>query len=300
MTQNKGRTTEKESKERKEREARVFSNVNPASLDTALGCKYGRLIELIRSSERTAIAFSGGVDSTFLLKAWKDSSDIPPLAVFVRSEIIPEREAREAEELASAFAVTLEVLTLNSLNDEEFVQNRPDRCYVCKNKIFSAIQTAARSKGYDRVVDASNADDDLDYRPGMKALRELGVSSPLKEAGLIKSDIRTLSRLMGLPTWDKPSMACLASRFPYGDPLTEEALRRVERAEEILHDRGFSQYRVRCHRDVARIEVPPGEMSRLLEPDVRDNVLQQFRDLGFAYVTIDLQGYRTGSLNETL
>lgn len=277
-----------------------FRSIDPEALDPELRGKYKKLVELIRLSPRTAVAFSGGVDSTFLLKVWKDVSEIPPLAVFVRSEIIPEREAREAEELAAAMDVPLKILELKSLTDDEFVQNRPDRCYVCKIKIFSAIIEAAAGEDYIRVVDASNADDTRDYRPGMKALRELGVSSPLKECELTKAEIRALSHLMGLPTWNKPSMACLASRFPYKTPLTEKGLRMVEKGEDLLRELGFSQYRVRYHGEVARIEVPVEEMSRLFEPDVRDRILRQFRDLGFIYVTVDLRGFRSGSLNEAL
>jgi len=277
-----------------------FRSIDPEALDPELRGKYKKLVELIRLSPRTAVAFSGGVDSTFLLKVWKDVSEIPPLAVFVRSEIIPEREAREAEELAAAMDVPLKILELKSLTDDEFVQNRPDRCYVCKIKIFSAIIEAASGEDYIRVVDASNADDTRDYRPGMKALRELGVSSPLKECELTKAEIRALSHLMGLPTWNKPSMACLASRFPYKTPLTEKGLRMVEKGEDLLRELGFSQYRVRYHGEVARIEVPVEEMSRLFEPDVRDRILRQFRDLGFIYVTVDLRGFRSGSLNEAL
>ena len=188
----------------------------------------------------------------------------------------------------------------DELGVEGFADNPPDRCYHCKRELFSVVARVAREHGIETVADGTNADDPGDWRPGLRAAEEMGVASPLREAGLTKADIRALSRELGLPTWQKPARACLASRFPYRHRITTEALRRVAAAEEFLADLGFRQYRVRHHGALARIEVAPEDIPRLAESDLRNRIVEAFKRIGYTYVTLDLEGYRTGSMNETL
>ena len=192
------------------------------------------------------------------------------------------------------------VIDSEELEIEGFAQTPVDRCYHCKKELFGKIRAIAEELGISNVADGSNLDDLNDYRPGMRALKELGAVSPLKAAGMTKGDIRTLSREMGLPTWNKPAFACLASRFPYGQTITKEKLNRIDRAEQFLLDRGFTQLRVRCHDDVARIEVPAEDRARFLDDAFAKEVYSTFQSFGFAYVSLDLLGYRMGSMNETL
>lgn len=269
-------------------------------LPPALDRKYARLVSILGDMERVLVAFSGGVDSTLLLKAAHDVLGRGAVAVTAASVIHPAWETREARDIARAIGAPLRVLRVDPLEDRAFARNPPERCYLCKRKIFSRFLEIARSRGIPWVLDGTNADDAGDFRPGMKAITELGVRSPLKEAGLIKAEVRRLSRFLGLPTADKPALACLASRFPYGTKIDKESLGRVGRAEDFLRQLGFVQVRVRHHGAVARLEVEPGEMARLMKPGVRAEISRGLKKLGYAYVALDLDGYRTGSLNETL
>lgn len=259
-----------------------------------------RLRGLLREMDGAAVAFSAGVDSTFLLRAAHEELGDRVVAVTVRSPLIPRRELDDAAAFCRQEGVRHAFVDFDALAVPAVAANPPDRCYHCKKEIFGRIVAFARANGCAAVAEGSNTDDDGDYRPGRRAIRELGIRSPLREAGLSKEDIRALSREMGLPTWNKPSFACLASRIPYGEPLTAEALGRVERAERWLLDAGLdlAQVRVRAHGNLARIEVPPSDLPRLT--DGAAEIAAAFKGFGFAYVTLDLQGYRTGSLNETL
>lgn len=247
-----------------------------------------------------AVAYSGGVDSTFLLKVAHDVLGDRVLAVTARSATYPEREFHEATDFARNDGVRHAIVHSEELDLPEFSDNPIHRCYLCKRELFSQIKAIAARDGLRYVIEGSNLDDLNDYRPGLQAIRELGILSPLREAGLSKDDVRTLSRAMGLPTWDKPAFACLASRFPYGQQITREKLRAVEQAEQYLMDLGFRQVRVRHHGDVARIELSPAERGRLWEEALMDRIYEQFKTFGFAYTALDLKGYRTGSMNEVI
>lgn len=251
------------------------------------------------SMERMAVAFSGGVDSTFLLQVASSVLKDRTIAIIVRSSLFPEREYDEAAAFAGQLKVKLITADFDELEVAGFSENPVDRCYLCKKALFSKIKAVAIENGIPFVADGSNLDDTGDYRPGMAALKELGIVSPLKDAGLTKEDIRALSREMDLPTWNKPSFACLATRFPYGEAITKEKLGMVGRAEQFLLDQGFRQVRVRCHGNVARIEVPAEERMRFLEGDLAEKAYEAFRQFGFQYVALDLLGYRTGSMNES-
>lgn len=271
------------------------------STEQDLEQKLQQLKSVIKGLTSVLVAFSGGVDSTFLLKVCLDTlgSD-KVLAVTAKSATYPERELQDAVRLAGMLGARHKIIESEELDIPGFSDNPPERCYYCKKELFGKLLDIARHEGLNFVVDGSNFDDTADFRPGMRAVRELGVRSPLKESGITKEDIRAISKRMGLPTWDKPSFACLSSRFPYGEKITKEKLNRVARAEEALRDQGFSQYRVRSHGDIARIEVKPEEMGRFFDRDVREQVVQKIKLAGFSYVTLDLLGYRTGSMNEVL
>lgn len=261
--------------------------------------KLDRLREILVSLGSVLVAFSGGVDSSFLLKMALDT--LGPervLAVTAASETYFPEEVEAARALAQSLEARHLVITTTELEQEEFATNPPERCYFCKRHLMSELVALARGEGLAAVVDGSNWDDLGDYRPGARAARELGVRSPLQEAGLTKAEIRAFSRQLSLPTWDKPSLACLASRFPYWTRITREELRQVAQAEGFLRRLGFRQLRVRHHGSLARIEVLPEDFPRLLQ--VAEQVRQRFQELGYVYVTMDLTGYRTGSMNEIL
>lgn len=263
--------------------------------------KLDKLKELLAGCESAAIAFSGGVDSTFLLAVAREAVPGRIVAITVASPLTPDREIRESYRIAKDLGVEQIVTGASDIIDiEVFTENPPDRCYHCKLHIFAVILDAADEIGLECVMEASNADDTKDYRPGLKAIEELGVRSPLLEVGLMKTEIRALSEEMGLPTWDKPSMACLASRVPYGEPVTLEKLEQIEKGEQILFAAGFKLCRVRHYDTFARIEVPPEDIERLSRESVWSRIAVAILELGFERVEIDPKGYRTGSLNEAL
>lgn len=257
------------------------------------------LVRLLREFGGCVIGFSGGVDSTFLFALAARELGAGALAVTATSETYPERELREAKALAERIGGRHRVIVSEELSIPGFAENPRDRCYHCKSELFGKLKELAREEGIGHVLDGSNADDRGDYRPGRRALRELGIQSPLEEAGLTKDEIRTLSRKMGLPTWDKPAFACLSSRFPYGTRITRENVSQVGRAEEALRALGLRVVRVRHHGDVARLELDPGEFAGAVD-GMRESIVEAVKGAGYAYVALDLQGYRTGAMNEVL
>jgi len=274
------------------------SQAAPAPDERLLVQKEASLRAAIAGYESVVVAFSGGTDSAYLGWVARDVLGDRALCVTADSPSLPSRHRRRALELARAFALPHEFIITNEMDLPEYTANEPDRCYHCKRELFSRLAELARARGIAIVADGANADDRGDYRPGRRAARELGVRSPLDEAGLAKADIRELSRRAGLPTWDEPASACLSSRIPYQSAVTPEKLAAIERAEDVLAGLGFRQYRVRHHGDVARIEAGPDDFPRMLEPAVREALVRELKLVGFRYVALDLQGYRTGSLNE--
>ncbi len=262
--------------------------------------KLARLKEIIADYGSLAVGFSGGVDSSFLIAVAHEVLGDRLIAVTGVDASIPEREVKEAKAFCEERGIRQITCTVDPFKDESFRNNAPDRCYFCKHGIFSEIKRIAGENGIEYVAEGSNMDDLGDYRPGLKAVEELGVKSPLREAGMYKADIRRISNAMGLPTWSKPAYACLASRFVYGEEITEEKLHMIDRAEQFLIEHGFHEERVRMHGNVARIEVPPADIPRLASDEIRTAVYDEFRKLGFIYVALDLKGYRTGSMNATL
>jgi uncharacterized protein len=260
--------------------------------------KTARLETLLTPLRKVVLAFSGGVDSTFLLAMLSKDPERKVIAVTALSPTHPQQEREEARRLAQQFSVEHREIRGDEIHLEAFRDNSPDRCYHCKKHLFAKIDEIRGREGHEVVLDGSNADDLSDYRPGLRALQELGVRSPLQEAGLTKADIRSLSQGMGLRTWNKPSLACLASRIPYGTEITEEALTRIDHCEAFLRERVQGSVRVRYHGNLARIEVAPEALPVLIEG--REALVRFFKEQGFTYVTMDLQGYRTGSMNEVL
>ena len=260
-----------------------------------LSAKLVALQKYLQSLNSVAVAFSGGVDSTFLLKVAHDTLGDNAAAVTAVSNLFPRREVEEASEFCRREKIKQISFFVDALKIDSFAQNPPNRCYICKRNLFTQIKAAASNFNF--VVEGSNKDDESDYRPGLKALTELNIKSPLREVGLFKSEIRELSATMNLPTWNKPSFACLASRFVYGETITPEKLSMVERAEEFLRSCDFNQFRVRLHGNLARIEILPEEFARIMQPDLREKIVSTFTIYGFDYVALDMQGYRVGSMN---
>jgi uncharacterized protein len=263
--------------------------------------KYGNLRRIVEDMRSVCIGYSGGVDSTLLLAVAVNVIGSRALAVIGRSATYPTREFEEAMALADQLGARCLTIDTEETDILKFRENPPDRCYFCKNELFGKLQQIAERENIHWVADGTITDDIGDFRPGMRAKQERNVRSPLLEAGFSKTEVRELSRFLNLPTWDKPSFACLSSRFPYGMEITKENLARVDSGETILRDLGFRQFRLRFHDErTARIEVAPGEISRLLNEELREKMMHQIKGLGFTYVTLDLQGYRTGSMNEVL
>ncbi len=262
--------------------------------------KLESLKEILKRMGKLAIAYSGGVDSTFLLKVAHDTLKDNVIAITARSSTYPEREYNEAVAFAKKLGAKHISIVSEELDIEGFSGNPVNRCYFCKKELFTKIGQVARQHGIAYVADGSNTDDLGDYRPGMVAMKEFGVVSPLREADMSKDDIRVLSKRMNLPTWDKQPFACLASRFPYGQEITHEKLGMIDKAEQYLLDLGFRQVRVRMHEDMARIEVATSERKKFFDEAVMDKVHNRMKEIGFKYVALDLKGYRTGSMNEVL
>lgn len=260
--------------------------------------KLAALKDILKSYGSVMIGLSGGVDSTFLVKVASDTLGDKAVAATALSYIYPSWESKEAEEIANSLGIEYIRMPFDPIKEVEgFEMNPKDRCYICKKKVFSILKSKAADMGIAYVADGTNADDINDYRPGLRALRELEIRSPLLEAGLTKEEIRYLSKQLGLNTFSKPSFACLASRIPYGDRITKEQLQMIEKAETFILSKGFKNVRVRCHGNLARIELNNGDMNKALDEGMRSEISRELKSIGFEYVSLDLSGYRTGSMN---
>lgn len=269
------------------------------NIESSLQNKYLELKKYLSSLNSVAVAYSSGVDSTFLLKTAVDTLHRDNvLALTAKSHSFPKRELDESIQFCKSENIRQIVFESEELSIDGFSNNPPDRCYICKKELFSKIKGIARENNINAVVEGSNADDINDYRPGMRAVAELEILSPLKKVGLTKNEIRALSKQLGLKTWNKQSFACLSSRFVYGEKITVQKLDMIDKSEQLLLDLGFKQVRVRIHNDVARIEVLPNEIERVMQ--FKDTIYSKFKEYGFRYVTLDLGGYRTGSMNDSL
>ena len=262
--------------------------------------KFKKLKSILKSMGEVVIAFSGGVDSTFLLKVAKDVLGDRVLGILADSPTYPSREYKEAMKIASQIGVEIKVIHTKETDDIKFRENPVNRCYFCKTELFTKIKDIAKKENFKNIVDGSNADDLGDYRPGMKALEEKNIRSPLKEAGLSKSEIRQLSKMLNLPTWDKPALACLSSRFPYGEKIDLKKLNMIDEVENYLHDEGFENVRARHYDKTLRIEVSQNEIDKFFDFKTRERVVKRVKEIGYTYVTLDLEGYRQGSMNEVL
>lgn len=268
-------------------------------LDGLLKQKLERLKAILGELESVVVAYSGGVDSTLLLRVAQESAQ-QVLAVTATSPTYPQAELEQARKIAKSLGVEHMVVESHEMDNPYFCANPADRCYYCKSELFGRLKEIATERGFKAVVDGSNADDMGDFRPGMRAAREYGVRSPLLEAGLTKGEIRELSRYYQLPTWDKPAMACLSSRIPYGEPITLEKVKQIEEGEAFLRDLGLKEVRLRHHGPIARLEVNPAAFPLLITEGLKEKIITTLKKLGFTYVTLDLEGYRSGSMNQLL
>lgn len=263
------------------------------------GAKLSRLIEILKTMESAVLAYSGGVDSTFLLKAIQFSG-IRALAVTAVSETMPQNDLLYAEKITGEAGISHRIIKTDEIGVKNFVKNPPDRCFYCKDELFGKLKEIADNEGYKFILDGSNCDDMNDWRPGRKAALDHDVRSPLIEAGLNKKEIREISAELKIPLWDRPSSPCLASRFPYGEEITSTALKQVSEAEGFLRSFGFIEFRVRHHGNMARIELKEDDMEKLLSPQVRKAVTEKFKTLGYRFIALDIEGFRSGRMNEAL